>query len=220
MNRRDGTTVDSGEPSYYRARYYDPQAGRFSSEDPAQFTAGTNFFAYVANDPIYRIDPLGLDWIRNISNISAGAGSALSFGLTDVINDATGASSVIDKCSLAHRFGTGIGVALGIAIGGALGAEAAEANAGRKGYEFSHFIPDRMGGPRSLFNGNYVSEQLHYLSDPFRFPTPAGAALRWGPKLNPVLGLALRVPWVYGGGVAGGVLVGGPAAAGSNCGCN
>ena len=205
---------------YYRARYYDSQTGRFNSEDPTQFTAGPNFYSYVANDPIYRIDPFGLDWIRALSDGAAGAGSALSFGLTDVINDATGASSVVNKCSSAHKFGTGVGIALGIAIGGALGAEAAEANAGRKGYEFSHFIPDRMGGPRSVFNGNYVSEQLHYLTDPFRFPQPAGAALRWGPKLNPVLGLALRVPLVYGGAAAGGALVGIPAAARSNCGCS
>ena len=29
--------------SYYRARYYDPQAGGFLSEDPSGFTGGTNF---------------------------------------------------------------------------------------------------------------------------------------------------------------------------------
>jgi RHS repeat-associated protein len=29
---------------YYRARYYDPTVGRFLSEDPLQFEAGTNFY--------------------------------------------------------------------------------------------------------------------------------------------------------------------------------
>ena len=39
--------------SYYRARYYDPQAGRFLSEDPLGFGGnGTNFYAYAGNDPI------------------------------------------------------------------------------------------------------------------------------------------------------------------------
>jgi len=45
---------------YYRARYYDPNDGRFSNEDPIQFDGGNNFYAYVANDPIDWTDPLGL----------------------------------------------------------------------------------------------------------------------------------------------------------------
>lgn len=46
--------------SYYRARYYDPNIGRFISEDPIRFGGGANFYAYVANDPIAYADPLGL----------------------------------------------------------------------------------------------------------------------------------------------------------------
>jgi RHS repeat-associated protein len=45
---------------YYRARYYDPASGRFISEDPIGFRAGTNFYAYVQNDPIAHRDPSGL----------------------------------------------------------------------------------------------------------------------------------------------------------------
>jgi RHS repeat-associated protein len=45
---------------YYRARYYDPATGRFLSEDPLRFDAGTaNFYAYVGNDPIGKTDPTG-----------------------------------------------------------------------------------------------------------------------------------------------------------------
>lgn len=43
----------------YRARYYDPNIGRFISEDPKQFTAGINFYAYVGNNPINYNDPDG-----------------------------------------------------------------------------------------------------------------------------------------------------------------
>jgi RHS repeat-associated protein len=46
---------------YYRARYYDPGLGRFSSEDPLGFGAGPNFYAYVLNNPVKFKDPFGLD---------------------------------------------------------------------------------------------------------------------------------------------------------------
>ncbi len=44
---------------YYRARFYDPEIGRFTSEDPLGFKAGVNFYAYVNNNPINRNDPSG-----------------------------------------------------------------------------------------------------------------------------------------------------------------
>ena len=45
---------------YYRARYYDPSAGRFLSEDPIGFQGGPNFYAYVGNSSVNFADPLGL----------------------------------------------------------------------------------------------------------------------------------------------------------------
>lgn len=45
---------------YYRARYYDPALARFISEDPAGQSAGTNQYAYAADDPVNRRDPTGL----------------------------------------------------------------------------------------------------------------------------------------------------------------
>jgi len=45
---------------FYRARYYDPQSGRFLSEDPIGFNSGINFYRYVANNPSNLIDPSGL----------------------------------------------------------------------------------------------------------------------------------------------------------------
>jgi RHS repeat-associated protein len=45
---------------FYRARYYDPQIGRFISEDPIGFEAGDlNLYRYVFNNPILLIDPTG-----------------------------------------------------------------------------------------------------------------------------------------------------------------
>src|SRR5215469_12909791 len=50
-----------GSRYYYRARYYDPAAGRLLREDPFGFQAGPNFYAYTLNQPSNFIDPLGLD---------------------------------------------------------------------------------------------------------------------------------------------------------------
>lgn len=46
---------------YYRARYYDSDAGRFSSEDPLRFYAGRNFYLYGRNNPSSLTDPSGLE---------------------------------------------------------------------------------------------------------------------------------------------------------------
>jgi RHS repeat-associated protein len=46
---------------YFRARYYDAQLGRFLSVDPLGAVDGPNLYAYVGNDPVNFIDPLGLN---------------------------------------------------------------------------------------------------------------------------------------------------------------
>lgn len=45
---------------YYRARWYDPDLGRFISEDPIGLAGGVNSYAYVRNNPVKRTDPFGL----------------------------------------------------------------------------------------------------------------------------------------------------------------
>jgi RHS repeat-associated protein len=45
---------------YYRARYDDPQTGRFASEDRMRFFAGNNFYDYVLNNPTNMVDPTGM----------------------------------------------------------------------------------------------------------------------------------------------------------------
>jgi RHS repeat-associated protein len=56
-----GRELDQETGTYeYRARYFDPQTGRFLSEDPFRFVAGQNFYAYVQNSPPNLNDPMGL----------------------------------------------------------------------------------------------------------------------------------------------------------------
>jgi len=59
--RHAGREYDAEARVYYnRARYYDPQLGRFISEDPVGIAGGLNLYGYAGNDPVNRTDPTGL----------------------------------------------------------------------------------------------------------------------------------------------------------------
>ena len=45
---------------YYRARYYDPAIGRFTSEDPLGLGGGPDVYVYVGDDPLNETDPSGM----------------------------------------------------------------------------------------------------------------------------------------------------------------
>jgi RHS repeat-associated protein len=53
-----------GGPMYYRYRHYYPGVGRFGRRDPIYTAGGVNVYAYVGNQPLNRIDPLGMKWIK------------------------------------------------------------------------------------------------------------------------------------------------------------
>lgn len=68
---------------YFRSRYYEPALGRFISEDPLGFGGGADFYAYVGDDPLDAVDPLGLFSIHDgieqhgLSDIDAACGPYL-----------------------------------------------------------------------------------------------------------------------------------------------
>ena len=78
----------SGPVYYYRARYYDPEIGRFISEDPLGFEAGINFYAYVNNNPINFNDPFGKDLFTVNAGIDIPFVGGLEAGV--VFNDGSG----------------------------------------------------------------------------------------------------------------------------------
>jgi len=63
--------------------------------------------------------------------------------------------------------GADLAPAAEIVAGGLFGLEAAGTRGA--GMEFSHWLPARLGGPRSLLNGNFVAREVHALSDVFRY---------------------------------------------------
>lgn len=112
--------------------WYDPQTGRFLTQDPIGLAGGVNLYSYAGNNPIAFSDPFGLcppEWLCKLANFSAGFGDAVSFGLTDVIRDAIDANGVVDQGSGAYIGGFATGIVVDAALGNA--AAAAEGSAAR-----------------------------------------------------------------------------------------
>ena len=105
----------------FGARDYDAETGRWTNKDPLRFSGGdTNFYAYVGNDPVNRLDPLGLDWtdwdLSGAANISAGfADNLTSLGgltylvglpsLTEALRDLQGTAAFVDTGSSGYLGG-------------------------------------------------------------------------------------------------------------------
>jgi RHS repeat-associated protein len=54
-----GVQTDTNGLYHHRARYYSPSLRRFLSQDPIGFSGGLNFYAFVAGNPVYQVDPSG-----------------------------------------------------------------------------------------------------------------------------------------------------------------
>jgi RHS repeat-associated protein len=60
--RMQGQQVDRESGLFYnRYRYYDPQMGRYITQDPIGLAGGQHLYTYVESTPLTSIDPLGLD---------------------------------------------------------------------------------------------------------------------------------------------------------------
>ena len=181
---------------------------------------GLNTYSYALNNPIGLYDPYGL-WVppslpQSWVDFSAGLGDVLLFGQGQRLRDLSGVDGGVDPCAPAYGYGEWAGIAGSFATGIVGGIRAAGARGA--GLEFSHWIPARMGGPRTLWNGNYVRTVAHALSDPYRYrfmprvwkaanPMPSALSQQW-----------TRIPNAYKGAAAGGAY-GAAAAAQTGCEC-
>ncbi len=130
---------------YYRARWYDPQVGRFASEDPIGFGGGDiNLYGYVWNDPTTFTDPSGLSglgfgysgygaydaaqlWRAQQDLIEAlagpiafgmGFGDTFLFGTPQWIRQKQGIDTPGIECSVAYQAGGWTAIAFQAAEGG------------------------------------------------------------------------------------------------------
>jgi hypothetical protein len=149
--------------------------------------------------------------LDDASNFAAGVGDTLSFNGTAKVRDWLGIGSV-DSTSAAYSVGEVAGVGISTATGAGAGLRLA-GSAG-KGLEFSHWIPNRWGGPRSLLNGNFVTTAEHALSDPYRYRFMSRAWKALNPMPSVIIQQWNRIPWFWKGTAAGATY--GGASAGSN----
>jgi RHS repeat-associated protein len=57
---RFGVMAEGNGLYFMRARYYDPEVGRFINKDPIGYAGGDNLYAYVGNNAVNNVDPSGL----------------------------------------------------------------------------------------------------------------------------------------------------------------
>ncbi|MBW8371474.1 MAG: RHS repeat-associated core domain-containing protein [Thiobacillus sp.] len=66
-----GREPDATGMVFYRARYYHPGIARFASRDPMGMADAVSPYAYVANNPVNLIDPMGLEALLSGTPMSA-----------------------------------------------------------------------------------------------------------------------------------------------------
>jgi RHS repeat-associated protein len=83
---------------YYRARYYNPQIGRFLQTDPIGYGEGMNWYRYCGNNPSNYFDPSGTTYftMTAIPDGQPGAGNGIMVTIYDDDNTVLRQSTQLD----------------------------------------------------------------------------------------------------------------------------
>jgi RHS repeat-associated protein len=143
-----GKEYDSDTGLYYfNARWYDPDLGRFISEDPVMDPNNPNLYSYCANNPLSNSDPTGLD-----SESSSGSGGGVLSSIGHAISSAISAvgnaiSSAVSSISHAVSSAvSSVASAVNSAVSAACNAlsnawNSATGNKGEKGTYTNPYLP-------------------------------------------------------------------------------
>jgi RHS repeat-associated protein len=114
-----GDTDPTTSLSHHWNRWYDPQLGKWVSEDPIGFAGGdANLGRYVGNYVLRYRDSNGLDLLDTMANLSAGLGDGMSFGIGWVIRDKLVGIETVDYDSGGYYWGGWTGVVADFLTGG------------------------------------------------------------------------------------------------------
>jgi RHS repeat-associated protein len=107
---------DASGQLYRRNRYYDPQSGRFTQEDPIGIAGGLNTYGFANGDPVTYSDPYGLAaeeccrFLRNLLSVGAGFVPVAS-ELNDVTTIVTGRDVIAgEDVGVSGRFFAAAGI--------------------------------------------------------------------------------------------------------------
>lgn len=179
---------------YYRARHYSPAWGRFLQTDPIGVQGGVNLYAYVNNDPLNLLDPMGLAWQ---TNYGYGYGANAMRAADNLRAGNYGAAAYYEFLYTAETFLaiTPFGAAGNVAAkgGSVLAAESGFSVAGRVA-QLQEAIPLAQQGRITMGVGlaedaNGVRQVLIGTSEPMGYLRP-GVTLNPGEILAPGLGHA------------------------------
>jgi RHS repeat-associated protein len=175
---------------FYRARWYDTLQGRFLTEDPISFRGGSNFYAYVLNNPVGFVDPYGLFSMEDFSRGLVEGG--LSGFAAGVLLGAIAASGGTAAAVILAVAAFGGGVALGFEIQAILSGNLCD---DEKSYRIGRLVGGFIGGgiggrlgaglvPRPApprLPAPYYPPNRGFLGQPTRTTLPPGSVIdRYG----------------------------------------
>ncbi|MCK5887350.1 MAG: RHS repeat-associated core domain-containing protein, partial [Alcanivorax sp.] len=91
---------------YFRARWYNPETGRWLSKDPIRIKGGLNQYEFCANNPVNCVDPMGLYSWHEFWDDTA--------DVLAVVSLAAGVVAVVASAPAVVAVATGVAISAGI----------------------------------------------------------------------------------------------------------
>lgn len=156
---------------YLRARFYDPATAQFLSIDPLRDRT-LSLYGYTAGNPLQFVDPLGLDWLQTLGDVSAGFGDTVTFG---------GTAAIRDLLDFQWGYGSSVNYDSGAYTGGAIAGTVTTVVMPTGGLRRAHAAATAAGGGTAavgaLREGDHVAGALHTVG---AIPGVGTAVSRWG----------------------------------------